>query len=208
VCDLVSANASTNLLVDREAPPFDHPDLGRALALALDRRSFIDILAEGQGDIGGAMLPPPPAGVWGMPPEVLATIPGYSSDVAKNRAEARAITQRLGYGADKRLAIKIAARNIAGYRDPAIILIDQLKEIGIDGELDPIETANWFPKIARKDYQIGLNNTGSGVDDPTSNSSRITAAARSATTPAIAMPSWKSVSSSSRQWPTAASAGV
>jgi len=45
-------------------------------------------------------------------------------------------------------------------------LIDQLKDIWIDGELDPIETANWFPKVARKDYQIGLNNTGSGVDDP------------------------------------------
>jgi peptide/nickel transport system substrate-binding protein len=53
ICDLVSANASTNLLVNREAPPFDNPDLRRALALALDRRSFIDILAEGQGDIGG-----------------------------------------------------------------------------------------------------------------------------------------------------------
>ncbi len=165
VCDLVPSNASTNLLVNREAPPFDNPDLRRALALALDRKSFIDILAEGQGDIGGAMLPPP-AGVWGMPPEVLATIPGYGPDVAKNRAEAREIMARLGYGPDKRLAIKVAARNIAGYRDPAIILIDQLKAIGIDGELDPIETANWFPKLARKDYQIGLNNTGSGVDDP------------------------------------------
>ena len=137
----------------------------RALALSLDRKSFIDILAEGQGDIGGAMLPPP-AGVWGMPPDILATIPGYGSDVAKNRAEARAIMQRLGYGPDKRLTIKVAARNIPAYRDPAIILIDQLKEIGIDGELDPIETANWFPKLDRKDYQIGLNNTGSGVDDP------------------------------------------
>ena len=165
VCELVPSNASTNLLVNREAPPFDNPELCRALALALDRKSFIDILAEGQGDIGGAMLPPP-AGVWGMPPDVLATIPGYGPDVAKNRAAARAINQRLGYGPDKRLAIKVAARNIAGYRDPAIMLIDQLKEIGIDGELDPIETANWFPKLARKDYQIGLNNTGSGVDDP------------------------------------------
>jgi len=74
--------------------------------------------------------------------------------------------QRLGYGPDKRLAIKVAARNIPAYRDPAIILIDQLKEIWIDGELDAVETANWFPKVARKDYQIGLNNTGSGVDDP------------------------------------------
>jgi peptide/nickel transport system substrate-binding protein len=165
VCELVSTNASTNLLVNREAPPFDNPDLRRALALALDRKSFIDILAEGRGDIGGAMLPPP-AGVWGMPADLLATIPGYGPDVAKNRAEAREIMTRLGYGPDKRLAIKVAARNIPAYRDPAVILTDQLKEIWIDGELDPVETANWFPKLARKDYQIGLNNTGSGVDDP------------------------------------------
>jgi peptide/nickel transport system substrate-binding protein len=165
VCDLVSSNASTNLLVNREAPPFDNPDLRRALALALDRKSFIDILAEGQGDIGGAMLPPP-AGVWGMPADFLATVPGYGPDVAKNRAAAREIMDRLGYRPDKRLTIKVAARNIPTYRDPAVILIDQLKEIWIDGELEPVETANWFPKLARKDYQIGLNNTGSGVDDP------------------------------------------
>jgi len=131
----------------------------------LDRKSFIDILAEGQGDIGGAMLPPPP-GVWGMPADFLATVPGYGPDVAKNRAAAREIMTRLGYGPDTRLTIKVAARNIPAYRDPAVILIDQLKEIWIDGELEPVETANWFPKLARKDYQIGLNNTGSGVDDP------------------------------------------
>jgi peptide/nickel transport system substrate-binding protein len=98
--------------------------------------------------------------------DILATIPGYGPELAQNRAEAREIMQRLGYGPDKRLAIKVAARNIPAYRDPAIILIDQLKEIWIDGELDAVETANWFPKLARKDYQIGLNNTGSGVDDP------------------------------------------
>ncbi len=33
---------------------------------------------------------PPPAGVWGMPTEMLETIPGYGPDVNKNRAEARA----------------------------------------------------------------------------------------------------------------------
>jgi peptide/nickel transport system substrate-binding protein len=165
ICELVSTNASTNLLVNREAPPFDNADLRRALMLALDRKSFINILAEGQGDIGGAMLPPP-AGIWGMPADFLVTVPGYSPDVAKNRAEAREIMTKLGYGPDKRLAIKVAARNIPTYRDPAIILIDQLKEIWIDGELDPVETANWFPKLARKDYAIGVNNTGNGVDDP------------------------------------------
>jgi peptide/nickel transport system substrate-binding protein len=77
VCELMPSNASANLLVNGEAPRFDNPDLRRALALALDRQSFIDILAERQGDIGGAMLPPP-AGVWGMPPDILAPIPAMA----------------------------------------------------------------------------------------------------------------------------------
>ena len=165
ICDLVSANSATNLLVNREAPPFDNADLRRALTLALDRKSFIDILAQGQGDIGGAMEPPP-AGVWGMPADVLATVPGYDPDIAKNRAAAREIMTKLGYSADKHLAVKVAARNIPTYRDPAVILVDQLKDVWIDAELDTIETSAWFPKLARKDYQIGVNNTGSGVDDP------------------------------------------
>jgi peptide/nickel transport system substrate-binding protein len=64
------------LIVNRDSPPFDNPDLRRALALALDRKSFIDVLTEGQGKIGAAMLPPP-EGVWGMPPDMVATLPGY-----------------------------------------------------------------------------------------------------------------------------------
>src|SRR6266550_6624995 len=68
--------------------------------------------------------------------------------------------------AQKRLAVQVQTRNIAQYRDPAVILIDQMKQIYIDGDLDVVETANWFPKIARKDYTIAGNLTGSGVDDP------------------------------------------
>jgi len=75
--------------------------------------------------------------------------------------------QRLGYGPGNRLTIKVAARNIPLYRDPAVMLIDQLKEIYIAGELDNVETANWNPKVTRRDYMVGLENTGSAVvDDP------------------------------------------
>jgi peptide/nickel transport system substrate-binding protein len=45
------------------------------MALALARKAFIDILSAGKDDIGGVTLPPP-EGVWGMPPEVLKTLPG------------------------------------------------------------------------------------------------------------------------------------
>ena len=165
ICELVPTNVSTNLLINRDKPPFDNADIRRAMMLTLDRKAFNDILAEGKGGIGGAMLPPP-EGVWGLPDEELAKLPGYGPDVEKNREEARAIMKKLGYGPDNPLNVKVATRNIAQYRDPAVIVIDQLKHAYIAGELDPVETANWFPKVARKDYQIGLNLTGSSVDDP------------------------------------------
>jgi peptide/nickel transport system substrate-binding protein len=165
ICELTPTPIAINLLVNRENPPFNEPDIRRAMQLTIDRKSFLDILAEGKGEITGAMLTPP-AGLWGMPPEILATLPGYGPDVEKSRAEGRKLMEKHGYGPDKRLAVKVSTRNIAQYRDPAVILIDQLKQIYIDGELDVVETANWFPKIARKDYQVGMNLSGSGVDDP------------------------------------------
>jgi peptide/nickel transport system substrate-binding protein len=165
VCELAPANQSTNLIVNRDAPPFDSREVRRAMALALDRKSFIDILAEGQGDVGGAMQPPP-QGVWGIPGEMLRELPGYNPDIRKNRAAAHEIMEKAGYGPNKRLAVKVSVRNTPPFRDPAVILIDQLKEIYIDGELDVIETANWFPRVYRKDYKVGLNLTGAGVDDP------------------------------------------
>jgi len=168
VCELKPSNVNINLIVNRDVPPFDNADIRRAMALTLDRKAFIAILAEGQADIGGSLLPPP-EGVWGMPPEMLETLPGYGADVQKSRAEARAMMERLGYGPEKRLKVKVSTRNLALYRDPAVILIDQLTEIYVDGELDPVETGSWFAKIARKDYSVGLNLTGNAVDDPDQN---------------------------------------
>jgi peptide/nickel transport system substrate-binding protein len=164
VCELAPTNVSTNLIVNRQSAPFDNADVRRATALALDRKAFIDILFEGKADIGGTLLPPP-AGVWGLPPEELKTVSGYG-DVQQNRAEARKLMEKAGYGPDKRLKLKVSTRNLPIYRDPAVILIDQLKDIYVDGELDVIESGIWFAKVARNEYSIGLNLTGNGIDDP------------------------------------------
>ena len=165
VCQIASTSESVGMLVNRTAPPFDNPDIRRAMALALDRRAFIDILAQGAGDIGGAMQPAPD-GVWGLPAAMLADVPGYGADVAASRAQARAIMRRLGYGPDKMISYKMSTRNLAVYRDPATILIDQLKGIYLDGELELTETATWVPKLIKRDFQVGLSVLGSGVDDP------------------------------------------
>jgi len=165
VCDVVMDNNSRDLLINRAVPPFDNPELRRAMALSLDRQAFITILAEGQGAVGGSILPPPD-GVWGMPSDVLHGLPGYGPDVAKNREEARGIMQKLGYGPDKRLAVKVSTRDVEAFRDLAILAISQLREIYIDGQLELIDTAIWFPRFVRKDYTVGVTISGGGLDEP------------------------------------------
>src|SRR6267378_2212752 len=165
VCDVVMDNNSRDLIVNRAVPPFDNLELRRAMALSLDRRAFIDILTEGQGAVGGSILPPPD-GVWGMTSDVLYGLPGYGPDVQKNRAEAHSIMQQLGYGPDKRLAVTLSTRNVEGYRDAAVIAISQLREIYIDGQLELIETANWYPRVTRKDYTVGVTVSEGGLDEP------------------------------------------
>src|SRR6266850_49695 len=106
ICQLVPTNVQRNVLINRDALPFNRPELRRAVALTVNRRAFIDTLTQGKGDIGGALLAPP-EGVWGMPVEFLQTLPGYHPDVAKNRAEARQIMEKEGYGANNRLKLKV-----------------------------------------------------------------------------------------------------
>jgi peptide/nickel transport system substrate-binding protein len=164
VCEVTPLNFAPNLLVT-EKPPFDNRQLRKAVAMTLDRQALIDILGEGQGDIGTATLPAP-EGQWAMPKEMRDKLPGYDPDIAKSRAEAQKIMQSLGYGPEKRLSIKIASRNIPDYRDAASIVADQLKHIYIDAELELVETANWLPKLVRGDFVMAQSVAGAGIDDP------------------------------------------
>ncbi|MBV9858690.1 MAG: ABC transporter substrate-binding protein [Alphaproteobacteria bacterium] len=166
-CQVSALNVAPNLLITQK-PPFDNIELRRAIAMSLDRKAFIDILGEGQGDLGTAMLPGP-EGEWAMPTEMMQQLPGYRPDVEKAREEARKIMASLGYGPDKHLSAKISSRNLAIYRDPASILADQLKSIWIDVELDLVETANWLPKLVRSDFTFAQSLLGSGLDDPDQN---------------------------------------
>jgi peptide/nickel transport system substrate-binding protein len=83
ICELTpQGGQNRNLLVNRDKPPFDSLELRRAMALSFDRKAFIDILSQGQGEIG-AVLQPAPGGIWAMPPDLLRQLPGYDPDVQK-----------------------------------------------------------------------------------------------------------------------------
>ena len=135
-----------------------------------------------------------------MPPEMLATLPGYGPDVDKNRAEARAIMEKLGYGPQQAARASRSRRATSPiYRDPAVILIDQLKEIYIDGELEVVETGG----LVRQDRAQGLHHRAQPHRQRRRRSRpeflrELLPAARSATTRSIATRSSRRCSTSSR----------
>jgi len=162
-----SQNVSSNLLVNGKKPPFDNPKARLAASLAMDRDAVIKTIFQGRALKGGAMLPPP-WGVWGIPEKDLKDVPGYG-DVGKNREEARKLMRELGYGPNNPLKLKLSTRSVSDYVDTAVLVIAHLKEVFIDATLEQVETGNWHAKVARRDYQIALNLTGVGIDDPDAN---------------------------------------
>ena len=165
-CQYTPGNVNRHIILNRDKAPFSSSELRRAMSLTLDRKAFIDIVGQGKGEIGG-VLQIPPGGLWGLPPDRLAQLPGYGPDIAKNRAQARQLMEKLGYGPNNHLAIKVSASDIRFYKDPAVVLMDQLKEIYIDSELEAIDSTRYYPKIMRREFDVGLNLQTSGPDpDP------------------------------------------
>ena len=167
ICELGPTNVSVNVLINPKRAPFDNKQLRSAVNMALDREGFIKILSHGVSKISGQMMPQP-EGLWGMPQDMLMALPGYGGTLDARRAEARKLMESLGYGPSNKLKLKVSTRDFTAFKDPAVILVDQLNQIHFEAELEIIESSVWFGRAQRQDYSIALNLTGAGLDDPDS----------------------------------------
>jgi peptide/nickel transport system substrate-binding protein len=160
---VVSQNTNDNLLLNTRRAPFDDRRVRRALSLALDRRAFAQAVHQGGGVVGAAMTARP-YGVWGLLDRDLAALPGYGR-ADEDRAHARRLLAEAGVGAAG-LRIEIVTRALAIYLDVASFVAGELKKIGVETTLRQVESAQWFPMLTRHDFQIAVNLTGNGLDDP------------------------------------------
>ena len=161
------SGVNDNVLVNFKRPPFTDPRVRRAINLALDRKAYVVGPRQGGATFGGAMLPRP-AGVWGLPAAEVVKLPGMG-DAARQKAEARKLLAEAGFGPGNPLKLTVSTRAIAIYVDTASWMVDQLQRVGIDATLEQIETGVWHPKMTRLEYQVALNLTGLGIDDPDAN---------------------------------------
>jgi len=162
-----SQNINDNILVNFKRAPFTDPRVRRAVSLAVDRRGYVQAVRQGGAVVGASMLPRP-WGVWGLSPEDMAGLPG-NGDPVKQKAEARQLLTEAGFGPGRPLRIVVSTRAIAIYVDQATYVIDQFKQVGIESALEQIESAVWFAKLTRGEFEFGASLTGIGPDDPDAN---------------------------------------
>jgi len=162
-----ASNVSENLLLNTKKPPFDNVKVRRALSFAIDRRAYTQTVHRGAAVIG-ASLAPKPWGVWGLLEKDLNQLPGYGG-AADGRAMAKKLLAEAGFGPGNPLKLEVVTRAIAIYLDFSGFVISDLKQVGVEATLKQIDTAQWHPMVTRREFHIGTNLTGLGVDDPDAN---------------------------------------
>jgi peptide/nickel transport system substrate-binding protein len=163
----VNVNVNDNLLLNTKRPPFDNVQVRRAVSLAIDRRAYVRAVHQG-GAMVGASLAPPPWGSWGLLDRDLVALPGYGHPAA-DKARARTLLAGAGYGPGNPLRVEMGTRAMPQYVDFASFVIHELRQVGVEATLKQVETAQWHPLVTRRDYQMGSNLTGLGLDDPDAN---------------------------------------
>ncbi len=158
----VGSLTSPNLLINHARPPFNDPRVRRAVDLAVDRDGYRQGVLQGAAVAGGALVPRP-FGSWGLTEPEVVQVLGRPEG---RKAEARALLAAAGYGPSNPLRLEAHTRGIATYVDLASYVVSELKQAGAEITVKQLDSVQWYGAVTRKEFQLGINISGYGVDDP------------------------------------------
>ena len=139
-----STEGETVLATNNKKPPFDNLKVRQAIAHTIDRKAIIDGASSGLGTpIGSHFSPANKAYV-----DLTGT---YPHDIAKAKALLKEAGLENGFSATLKLPP-------VGYaRDGGQIIASQLREIGINLEIIPVEWADWLSQVfTEKNYDLTI----------------------------------------------------
>ena len=139
-----TTEGETILSTNNAKPPFDDPKVRQAIAHAIDRQAIIDGAMFGLGTpIGSHFAPHHPAYE-----DLTGTYP-YDPQKAK------ALLAEAGFPDGFKASLKLPPPSYA--RRGGEILASQLRDIGIDLEIVPVEWGVWVPQVfTDKDYDLSI----------------------------------------------------
>jgi peptide/nickel transport system substrate-binding protein len=141
--------------------PWGDPRVRQAASMAIDRKEAMQVMTDGAGEPAGMMLP---HGPWALPAEELKKMPGYATDKAAERAQAKKLLAEAGFASG--LKATMTARRGQQFEGAAIFLKDQLGQVAIDVTIQIVETAAYFERLAKRDFDLVGGSYSTAVDDP------------------------------------------
>ncbi len=139
-----STEGETILAINNKKPPFDNLKVRQAIAHVIDRKAIIDGASGGLGvPIGSHFSPANEAYV-----DLTGT---YPHDPAK----AKELLKEAGFENGFKTTLKLPP--VAYARDGGQIIASELRGIGIDAQIIPIEWADWLQQVfTDKDYDLSI----------------------------------------------------
>jgi peptide/nickel transport system substrate-binding protein len=133
--------------------PFDNEAVRQALSKAIDRQAILDAVFFGKGQVTGPLVPT--LGDWAQPIEQL---PNYEVDL-------EGATALLEEGGQPELTFTILVGQLfPEFVNIALVIQDQLKEIGVTAELEQVEWGTFIDRWRARDFDAFVSFNGSGND--------------------------------------------
>lgn len=147
------SNLVQALYLNHNKPPFHQKEIRQALCYGIDRKEILDLTANGKGTvIGSSMFPSFQAYYM----EELSNFYSYQPKRAKE------LLAKAGFPQGFSMTITVPA-NYQKHIDVALVLVEQLKKIGINASIELIEWERWLQDV----YTDGkYEATVVGVDAP------------------------------------------
>jgi ABC-type transport system substrate-binding protein len=151
------------LTINTASAPLDNVKVRQAISYGIDRQTIINTLVAGYGKIAHSVIPE----------ESWAYSAGqtYSYDpaMAKRLLDEAGFRDPDGDGPrmrfDKPIRYGVSGSSIAG-RNYAVVIQNQLKEVGIPIEIQTYEGTTLFDEMRRGNFQIGYSQWVGGNQDP------------------------------------------
>ncbi|MEJ7761205.1 MAG: ABC transporter substrate-binding protein [Thermomicrobiales bacterium] len=134
--------------------PFDDVAVRQAISLAVDRQAIVDTAFFGNGSVTGPIVPT--LGEWASPVDQL---PLYGRDLDR----ARQLLAEAGFPDGFSMSI-VASPLYPEFINIALIVQQQLQEVGIDVQLDQVEWGTFIERWRARDFQSFVSFNGSGND--------------------------------------------
>ena len=142
----------TYLGFNMKKAPYDNPKVREAISYAIDQKPIIDTVFLGAGEAANSIIGP---NVWGY-----YDVEKYTQDIEK----AKALLAEAGY--PDGFKAKIWVNDNPVRRDTAVILQDQLKQIGIDVAIETLEWGAYLDGTGRGDQEMYLLGWTTVTRDP------------------------------------------